>query len=66
MTFEISVRYISVVEERRGEYRVLVRKPEVKRPLGRYMRRWEDSIKVVLQEVGWGMDWLDPAQNSDI
>jgi hypothetical protein len=42
------------MEERRGVYRVLVRKPEGKRPLGRSRRRWEDNIKMDLQEVGWG------------
>jgi hypothetical protein len=39
--------------ESRGVYRVLVRKPEGKRPLGRPRRRWEDDIKMYLQEVGW-------------
>jgi len=39
--------------ERRGAYRVLVRKPDVKRPLGRPRHRWEDNIKMDLQEVGW-------------
>jgi hypothetical protein len=47
--------------ERRGEYRVLVGKPEGKRTLGRPWRRWEDNIKMDLQEVGWeawtGMIW---------
>jgi hypothetical protein len=38
--------------ERRGVYRVFVGKPEGKRPLGRPRRRWEDSIKMDLQEVG--------------
>jgi len=47
--------------ERRGIYRVLVGKPEGKRPLGRLRRRWEDNIKMDLQEVGCGdMDWIDP------
>jgi len=41
--------------ERRGVYRVLVRKPEDKRPLGRPRRRWEDNIKIDLQEVGCGV-----------
>jgi len=41
--------------ERRGAYRVLAGKPERKRPLGRSRRRWEDNIKMDLQEVGWGM-----------
>jgi hypothetical protein len=38
--------------DRRGVYKILVRKPEVKRPLGRHRRRWEDNIKMDLQEVG--------------
>jgi hypothetical protein len=41
--------------ERRGVYRVLVRKPEGNRPLGRLTHRWEDNIKMDLQEVGWGI-----------
>jgi len=40
--------------ERRGVCRVLVGKPEGKRPPGRLRRRWEDNIKMDLQEVGWG------------
>jgi hypothetical protein len=52
------------MEERRGVYRVLVGKPEVKMPLGRLRFRWEDNIKMDLQEVGCGgMDWNDPAQD---
>jgi len=39
--------------EKRGVYRVLVRKPEGKRPLGRPRRRWEDNIKMEIQEMGW-------------
>jgi hypothetical protein len=38
----------------RGSYRILVGKPRGKRPLGRPRRRWEDNIKMDLQEVGWG------------
>jgi hypothetical protein len=54
------------MRERRGVYRVLVRKPERKRPLGRPRRRWEDSMKMDLQEVGCGgMDWIDLAQDRD-
>jgi len=41
--------------ERRGVYRILMGKPEVKRPLGRPRRRWEDNIKIDLQEVGCGV-----------
>ena len=38
-------------------------KPEGKRPFGRPTRRWEDNIKLHLQEVCWGMDWIELAQN---
>jgi hypothetical protein len=52
--------------ERRGAYRVLVGKPERRRPLGRPRRRWEDNIKMDLREVGWaGMDWINLAQDRD-
>jgi len=52
--------------ERRGVYRVLVGKPKEKRPLGRPRHRWEDNIKMDLQEVGCGvMDWFELAQDSD-
>ena len=52
--------------ERRGVYRVLVGKPEGKRPLGRPRLRWEDNIKMDLQEVRCGvMDWIELAQNRD-
>jgi len=54
------------MEERRGVYRVLVGKPEGKRPLGRPRHRWEDNIKMDLQEVGCrGVDWIDLAQDRD-
>jgi hypothetical protein len=44
----------------------LVRKPEGKRPLGRPGLRWEDNIKMDLQEVGYGgMDWIELAQDKD-
>jgi len=47
-------------------YRVLVGKPEGKRPLGRPMRRWEDNIKMDLQKLeGGGMDWIELAQDRD-
>jgi hypothetical protein len=46
-----------------GLYRALVGKPEGKRPLGRPRRRWEDTIKMDLQELGCeGMAWIDMAQ----
>ena len=50
--------------ERRGVYRALVGKPEGKRPLGRHRRRWEDNIKMDLQDLGCGgMDWIEMAQD---
>jgi hypothetical protein len=50
--------------ERRGAYRVLVGIPEGRRPLERPRRRWEDNIKMDLQEVGWGgMDWINLTQD---
>ena len=52
--------------EGRGVHRVLVRKPEGKRPLGRPRRRWEDNIKMDLQEVGGGCEeWMELAQDRD-
>ena len=53
-------------EERRNVYRVLVGKPERKGPLGRPTRRWEDNIKIDLQEMECeGMDWIDAVQDTD-
>jgi len=52
--------------DRRGIFGVLVEKPEGKRPLGRPRRRWEDNIKMDLQEVGCGgMDWMELSQDRD-
>ena len=52
--------------ERRGVYRILVGKHEGKTPLGRPRRRWEDNIKMDLQEVGCGcMDWIEVAKDRD-
>jgi hypothetical protein len=52
--------------ERRGAYRVLVGKPEGKRPLGRTRRRWEDNINTDLREVGWGcVDLIGLAQDRE-
>jgi hypothetical protein len=52
--------------EKRNAYRILVGKPEGKRPLGRPRHRWMDHIKIDLREIGWdGMDWIDLAQDRD-
>jgi len=50
--------------ERRGVYKVLVGKLKGKRPLGRPRHRWEDNIKMDLEEAGFGgMDWMDQAED---
>jgi hypothetical protein len=50
--------------EKRNIYRILVGKPEGKRPLRRPRRRWVENIKIDLREIGWdGMDWIDLAQD---
>ena len=51
--------------ERRDVYRVFVGKVKGKRKLGRPRRRWEDNMKMALQEVGWGMDCIELAQDRD-
>ena len=58
--------HVARMEEGRGVQRVLVGKPEGKRPLGRPRRRWEDNIKMDLQEVGRGCgDWMELAKDRD-
>jgi hypothetical protein len=58
--------HVARMGEGRAVYRVLVGKPERKTPLGRPRRRWEDNIKVDLQEVRCGgMDWIELAQDRD-
>ena len=58
--------HVARMAEERGVYRVLVRKPEEKRPLGRPRRRWVDNIRMDLQEVGCGyMDWIGLVQVRD-
>jgi hypothetical protein len=60
------VGHVARIGEDRGVHRVLVGKPEGKRPLGRPRRRWEDNIKMVLQEVGGGRgDWMELVQDRD-
>jgi hypothetical protein len=57
------VGHVARMGEDRGVHRVLVGKPEGKRPLGRPRHRWEDNIKMDLQEVGG--DWMELAQDRD-
>ena len=58
--------HVARVEEGRVVYKVVVGKPEGKRPLGRPRRRWEGDIKMDLQEVGRGCgDWMELAQDRD-
>jgi len=58
--------HVAHMGERKGVYRVLVGKPEGKRPLGKPRCRWENNNKMHLQEVGCGgMDWIELAQDRD-
>ena len=58
--------HVARMGEERGVYRVLVGKPEGRRPLGRPRRRWADNIRTALQEVGcMYMDWIGLAQDRD-
>jgi hypothetical protein len=52
--------HVAIIEDRRGAYGVLVGRHETKSSLGRPRRRWEDKIKMDLQEVGWcgSMEWI--------
>jgi hypothetical protein len=54
------------MREKRDAYKLLVRMSEGNRPLGRPWHRWEENIKMVLREIGWGdMDWIDLAQGCE-
>jgi hypothetical protein len=57
--------HVARMGEKRGAYRIFVGRPEGGRPLGRPRRRWKDNIKTDLQEVGWGMNWVQLAQDRD-
>ena len=69
MIISIRIRWtghVARMVERKGVYRVFVEKPEGRSPFGRPRRRWEDNIKMDLQEVGCeGMDWIELAQDRD-
>jgi hypothetical protein len=57
--------HVARMGERRGAYRILGGRAEGRRPLGRRRHRWEDKIKMDLREMGWGMDWIELAQDKD-
>jgi hypothetical protein len=58
--------HVAFMGQRRGAYRVLVGKPEGEKPLGRPRHRWEDNIKMGLQETGGGgMVWIDLAEDRE-
>jgi hypothetical protein len=58
--------HLAGMGEKRNACRILVGKPEGKRPLGRPRRRWVNNIKIDLREIGWdGMDWFDLAEGRD-
>jgi hypothetical protein len=60
------VGHVARMGEGRGAYRILVGRPEGRRPLRRSRPRWEDNIKMDLQDVGFGgMNWIDMTQNRD-
>jgi hypothetical protein len=58
--------HVALMGEERKVYRILMGKPEGKRSLGRPRRRWENGIRMVLREIGWGsVDWIQLAQDRD-
>jgi hypothetical protein len=58
--------HVARMGEKRNAYRILVGKPEGKRPLGRPRHKWEYNIKMDLRGIGWGgMDWINMAQDRD-
>jgi hypothetical protein len=58
--------HLARIVEKRNACRILVGKPEEKRPLGRPRHRWVDNIKMDLREIGWDfMDWINMAQDRD-
>jgi hypothetical protein len=58
--------HVARIGEKRTTYRILVGKPEGKRPLGRQRRMWLKNIKMDLKKISWdGMDWIDLAKDRD-
>jgi ribosome biogenesis protein Tsr3 len=65
-TSSMLMRNLARVGEKGNAYRILVGKPEGKRPLGRPRRRWVDNIKINLREIAWDvMEWINLAQDRD-
>jgi hypothetical protein len=63
---DICVGHVARMGEKRNAYRILVEKPEGKRPLVRPRSMWVDNIKMNLREIEWGgMDWIDLAQDRE-
>jgi hypothetical protein len=59
--------HVARMGEKRNAYRILVGKPEGKRPLGTPRRRWVDNIRIYLVEMGWGdVDWISLAQDRNM
>jgi hypothetical protein len=60
------VGHVARMGEEKNVYKVLMGKPEGKRPLGRPRHRWEDGIRIDLREIGWGsVDWIQLVQDRD-
>jgi hypothetical protein len=58
--------HVAYMREKRNAYKILVGKPEGKKPLGRPKCRWEDNVNMDLRETGWGgMDWIDLVRDRD-
>jgi hypothetical protein len=57
MALKVRAGHVARIGEVRGAYNILIGRPEGRRPLGRPRRRWEDSIKTDLREIGFGM-WI--------
>jgi hypothetical protein len=57
--------HVARMGEKRSAYRILVGRPEGRRPLGRHRRRWECNTEMDLQEMGWSMDWIGLAEDKD-
>jgi hypothetical protein len=65
MPYKIWTGHVERTGERRGAYKVLVRKPEGKRSFGIPKRKWRIKLKCIFRTWGGGMDWIDLAQDRD-